>query len=133
MLDAQNKLNTFDTLAQQNPEAFVEYQKHRFDEVFKVETLKDHLNNLQKKLKLESLNIQQGTVTPIKNGLCHVSITVDTKVMHDRQFFQLMEHIQKIEMGFCVIKSFDLKRITNKKKTPLFEGRITFQWFVRQV
>lgn len=135
MGEAQNKLSNYETLARKNPDAFVEYQKHHFDVTYSVEALKDRLTSLQKKLHIEWMNMQHGPATISKNGLSILTVTVDLRVLHDRQFFQFLEHMQKNDMGFFVVKDFDLKRVasnTNKKKTPLFEGRVTLQWFVRQ-
>jgi hypothetical protein len=133
MLDTQTKLSQYDTLSRQYPEAFVEYQKHRFDESYSVETLKDRLTSIQKKLRIESMNMQHGQLTPYKPGLATMTATINLSVLHDKQFFQFLEQTQKNNMGFFVIKNFDLKRLdSKKKKTPVLEGRITLQWYVRQ-
>lgn len=132
IIETQAKMNAYEALARKHPDAFIEYQKHRFDEIFTIETLKDHLTKIQKKLRIEWMNMQHGPATPGKMGFSTITATIDLKVLHDRQFFQFLEHMQKNDMGFFVVKDFDLKRIAGKKKTPLFEGRITLQWFVRQ-
>lgn len=133
MLEAQVKLNNYDALSRKYPEAFVVYQKHRFDEAYSIDMLKDRLTAIQKKLRIESMNVQHGELMPYKVGLSTMTATINVNVLHDKQFFQLVEQLQKNDMGFFVIKDFDLKRVDAKKnKSPLFEGRITAQWFVRQ-
>lgn len=133
MSEIQTKLGQYDVLLRKHPEAFVEYQKHRFDEIYTIDTLKDRLTSIQKKLHIESMNMQHGPLTAHKAGLATMTATIDVRVLHDRQFFQFVEHLQKNDMGFFVLKDFDLKRVDGKKKkAPLFEGRITLQWFVKQ-
>lgn len=132
ILCKQNKMNHYDMLSRTNLEAFIEFQKHRFYEFFTIEELKDRLINLQKKLKIESINVQHKPPILVQDGVSTTLIDIDLKVMHDRQFFQFLEHVQKSNMGFFMVKSFDLKRIENKKKPPTFQGNMTLQWFSRQ-
>ena len=72
-------------------------------------------------------------------NLWRVPVSLDVKVLQDKQFYQFLDKIQQELPGVLSVKTFQLKRVSQLttevleqvsagKGTTLFEGKIEFEW-----
>lgn len=87
------------------------------------------------------LTTQFGTDQLISSelNLWKAPVSLDVKVLQDKQFYQFLDKIQQELPGVLSIKAFQLRRVSQLtteileqvsagKGTTLFEGKIEFEW-----
>ncbi|MBY0462676.1 MAG: hypothetical protein K2Q34_05810 [Alphaproteobacteria bacterium] len=125
----------------ESPKQFNEFRKKQFDRVISVDDIKAKLQKWQKQFKIQTLTTQFKTDQLISTelNLWKTPVSLDVKVLQDKQFYQFLDKIQQELPGVLVIKTFQLKRISQLtteileqvstgKGMSLFEGKIEFEW-----
>lgn len=137
----QEVFKAYESALTESPKQFREFRKKQFDRQIILDDVKARLQKWQKQFKIQMLNTQFGTdqLVSTELNLWKTSVSLDIKILQDKQFYQFINKIQQELPGVIVIKTFQLKRIlplTSEileqvslgKRMSLFEGKIEFEW-----
>ncbi|MBY0281456.1 MAG: hypothetical protein K2W94_04780 [Alphaproteobacteria bacterium] len=137
----QTIFKAYQSALTESPKQFNEFRKKQFDRAISVDDIKAKLQKWQKQFKIQTLTTQFKTdqLVSTELNLWKTPVSLDVKVLQDKQFYQFLDKIQQELPGVLIIKTFQLKRISQLtteileqvstgKGTSLFEGRIEFEW-----
>jgi hypothetical protein len=137
----QEVFEAYESALTESPKQFHEFRKKQFDRQVTLDDVKTRLQKWQKQFKIQMLNTQFGTdqLVSTELNLWKTPVSLDIKILQDKQFYQFLNKIQQELPGIIVIKTFQLKRITPLtseileqvslgKRMSLFEGKIEFEW-----
>ena len=125
----------------ESPKQFNEFRKKQFDRQVTLDDIKAKLQKWQKQFKIQTLSTQFGTdqLVSTELNLWKTPVSLDVKILQDKQFYQFLDKIQQELPGAIIIKTFQLKRISQLtseileqvsagKGMSLFEGKIEIEW-----
>lgn len=137
----QEVFEAYESALTGSPKQFHEFRKKQFDRQVTLDDVKTRLQKWQKQFKIQMLNTQFGIdqLVSTELNLWKTPVSLDIKILQDKQFYQFLNKIQQELPGIIVIKTFQLKRITPLtseileqvslgKRMSLFEGKIEFEW-----
>ncbi len=139
--DNQAILEVYEKALHQTPQQFTEFKRKHFDQPATIDDVKSRLQKWQKAYKIQTLTTQFGTdqIESSKLNLWKMPVSIEIKVLHDKQFHQFLEKVQQELPGMVTIRSFNLKRtsalttevlnsVASGKSTSMFEGKIELDW-----
>ena len=110
----QEVFEAYESALTESPKQFHEFRKKQFDRQVTLDDVKTRLQKWQKQFKIQMLNTQFGTdqLVSTELNLWKTPVSLDIKILQDKQFYQFLNKIQQELPGIIVIKTFQLKRIT---------------------
>jgi hypothetical protein len=139
--DNQEIIQVYEKALHQTPQQFTEFKRKRFDESATINDIRSRLQKWQKTYKIQSLTTQFGTdqIESRELNLWKMPISIEIKVLQDKQFHQFLEKIQQELPGMTTIRSFNLKRVSALtaevldnvaagKTASMFDGKIELDW-----
>lgn len=137
----------FEKEKQNFPKLFGSFNQAIFTKEISSDDIHHYFQKWQNFYRIETLNLKFDNRAPYKQNLdlWKTPIVVSVKVLKDYQFYGLLNKIQNELPGKVSIKYFSLKRVSpltrdmvkqitqGKKNINLFEGKIEFDWFHREV
>lgn len=139
--DSQVIVQEYEKAIHQTPEQFSEFKRKHFDQTATPDDIKSRLQKWQKAYKIQTLTTQFGTdqIESRELNLWKMPMSIEIKVLQDKQFYQFLEKVQQELPGMVSIRSFNLKRtaaltaevlnnVSAGKSASLFEGKIELDW-----
>lgn len=139
--DNQLILQIYEKALHQTPAQFTDFKRKRFDQQATTDDIKLRLQKWQKAYKIQTLTTQFGTdqLESRELNLWKMPMSIEIKVLQDKQFHQFLEKIQQELPGMVSIRSFNLKRtsaltsevldkVSSGKTASMFEGKIELDW-----
>ena len=137
----QTIFKAYESALIESPKQFNEFRKKQFDRPVTLDDIKTKLQKWQKQFKIQTLTTQFGTdqIVSTELNLWKTPVSLDIKILQDKQFYLFLDKIQQELPGVLSIKTFQLKRISQLtseileqvsagKGMSLFEGKIEFEW-----
>ena len=145
--EQQKSLSDFKQSVKKDKELLTLFSHKRFDQISTEAEIKSLLKTWKRQLKIQKIDISFDFSQPFKTDVENMKfsktdVSLTLSLLSDRQFYTMMEKIDKELPGLAKIKSFTLKRVkpltqdtvrraASSKNSSLFEGQILLEWIHR--
>lgn len=145
--EQQKTLLDFKQSVKKDKELLILFSNKRFDKISTEAEIKSLLKTWKRQLKIQKIDISFDSSQPFKIEVENMKfsktdVSLTLSLLSDRQFYTMIEKIDKELPGLAKIKFFTLNRIkpltqevvrraASGKNSSLFEGKILLEWIHR--